>query len=133
MAKIIEERYRDIQGRDRGLLVASRAFLVLGVAACLIGIGLAAVTGVFAWIAAGIGCAVAGVVLFLVLGALSEVIVLLKKILGLPAGGVISGTGMGSVWVCSECGASVWPDSYVCASCGADFLPGPAERPEEQP
>lgn len=133
MAKIVQEHYRDTLGRERGLLVASRAFLVLGVAAGLLGVGLAIVTGALAWIAAGIGCAVAGVVLFLVLGALSEVIVLLKRLLGLPAGGVISGTGTGSVWVCSECGASVWPDSCTCASCGADFLPGPAERPDEQP
>ena len=130
MAQIVQEHYRDFQGKEQGLLTASRAFLVAGIAGCLAGVAATILTGSFLWIAAGLACAVAGIVLFLVFGALSEITIMLKKLLGLPVKGVISGTRSGSVSVCSECGGLTWPDSEKCASCGADFASRPA-RPEE--
>jgi hypothetical protein len=130
MAQIVREHYRDSQGKERGLLVASRIFLVAGIIACLAGTGVTILAGSFLWLAAGIVCAAAGVVLFLLFGALSEIIVLLKKLLGLPVSGAVSGEGAGAVSVCSECGSAAWPDSEKCASCGADFTPDPRHREE---
>lgn len=120
-AQIVQKHYRDTQGKERGLLVASRSFLAAGIIACLAGVAAAIATGSFLWLAAGFVCALAGGVLFLLFGALSEIIILLKKLLGLPVKGAVSGTQAGTVHLCSACGNLVWPDSEKCDSCGADF------------
>lgn len=130
MAHIVQEHYRDIEGKERGLLVASRAFLVAGIAACLGGLLLTALAGSFLWLVCGIVCALTGVVLFLLFGALSEVIILLKRLSGLPVKGKISGTQAGTVSVCSACGCLLWPESGKCASCGADFEPEESHQAE---
>ena len=54
MAQIVQEHYRDFQGKEQGLLTASRAFLVAGIAGCLAGVAATILTGSFLWIAAGL-------------------------------------------------------------------------------
>ena len=120
-AQIVQKHYRDTQGKERGLLVASRSFLAAGIIACLCGVAATALTGSFLWLAAGVVSVVAGGVLFLLFGALSEIIILLKNLLGLPVKGAVSGTQAGTVHLCSACGNLVWPDSEKCDSCGADL------------
>jgi hypothetical protein len=121
MAKIIRETMKDTVGREVGLALAGRFFLVLGIVAILVSIVLMILSGDFFWVAYGAVCMIFTVVLFLIFTALSEIIILLKKLCGLPSGGAVSGNTESSIFICSECGSMVWPDSTKCAKCGAGF------------
>lgn len=128
-AKVEKETYHDTLGREAGLAVAARIFLVLGIVAILGSIGVTIARAEFFWLAIGAGCGVLGVVLFIVLHALSEIIMLLKRLSGLPYSGTISGTGTGTISVCSQCGSMNWSDSAACRKCGAGFEPGDTTGP----
>jgi hypothetical protein len=120
-ARIIRQEYKDIQGKEAGLSVLSRLCLVagiVGVLACIIA-GLA--MGMLSLLAVGIAILVAGLILFVIFGALSEIIRLLKAANGLPYTGTISGSGTGSIYVCSDCGSLNYPDIAKCRKCGAEF------------
>jgi hypothetical protein len=119
--KILKENFADVQGKEVGLSVASRSYLVFGFVGILACILVATITGKLIWIAIGIGCMFIGVPLYILFGALSEIIRLLKTLAGLPYTGRISGTTKGTIHICSECGSLIWPDSTVCDKCGASF------------
>lgn len=121
MARIITETFTDRQGREVGLSVAARIFLVIGIAAVPVCAVLAITSTWIAWIVLGVVCMVVGVTLYLNFVALAEIIRLLKKLAGLPYGGVISGSSTGDIFLCSECGSLVWADSTTCTKCGAEF------------
>ncbi len=124
VAKIIEERVKDTVGREAGLAVAGRVFLVAGIVALLASIVFMIVRGEFSWLAWGSACMVSCAVLFLIFNALAEIIVLLKRLCGLPVHAVISGTREGRIFLCSECGSMTWADSVKCCRCGAAFEAG---------
>jgi hypothetical protein len=127
-ATIIEQAVTDMLGREAGLSVASRLCLVIGVVGLLASILAVIVTrGGFIWFAAGFLCLFAGVTLFILFGALSEIIRLLKALAGLPYDGAISGNSRGTIHTCSACGALAWQSSSVCKKCGAQF-----EKPEPE-
>jgi DNA-directed RNA polymerase subunit RPC12/RpoP len=120
-ARIVRQDYKDIQGKEAGLSVLSRLCLVagiVGVLACIIA-GLA--IGRLSLLAAGIALLMAGLILFVIFGALSEIIRLLKAVNGLPYTGTISGSGTGTIYVCSDCGSLNYPDIDKCRKCGAEF------------
>jgi len=123
MARIVAQPFRDTEGKEAALPVVARIFLVAGIVACLAGIVLTILTGGFLPLGLGIGSLVTGVALYVLFGALAEVIVLLKRIAGLPCRGTISGMTEGTISVCSECGSMVYPDNVKCPSCNADFAP----------
>ncbi len=72
-------------------------------------------------LAVGIALLIAGLILFVIFGALSEIIRLLKAANGLPYTGTISGSGTGTIYVCSDCGSLNYPDIAKCRKCGAEF------------
>lgn len=124
MAHIVQEHFKDTEGREAGLPVAARIFLVSGIVAALAGIVVTILTGFFVWIGIGIACLILGIVCFLLFGALAEIIILLKRLSGLPARGMVSGMKEGTVFLCSECGSPAWPDSAKCTKCGVNFETG---------
>jgi hypothetical protein len=120
-ARILRQEYKDIQGKEAGLSVLSRLSLVtgiVGILACII-TGLA--VGRLSLLAVGIGILIAGLIFFVIFGALSEIIRLLKAANGLPYTGTISGSGTGTIYVCSDCGSLNYPDIAKCRKCGAEF------------
>jgi len=120
-ARIVRQDYKDIQGKEAGLSVLSRLCLVagiVGVLGCIIA-GLA--IGRLSLLAVGIVILVTGLILFVIFGALSEIIRLLKAANGLPYTGTISGSGTGTIYVCSDCGSLNYPDIAKCRKCGAEF------------
>jgi len=131
MARIIRETVADTVGKEAGLAFIGRLFLVAGIAMVLASIAVMIVRGEFFWLAYGAACMVLGIVFFIIFSALSEIIALLKKLCGLPCRTQISGTGKGTIFLCSECGSMTWADSLKCNRCGAEFDSGesdPAER-----
>lgn len=131
MARIIEETIADKTGKEAGLTVTARIFLVAGIVFMLAGIAVMIIRGEFAWLAYGAVCMVLGIVVFMIFSALAEIIILLKKLCGLPFSGVIPGTKTGTVFVCSECGSMTWPDSEKCDKCGAVFEPAEPTRSKD--
>jgi hypothetical protein len=129
MATIIRRRVQDTLGKEAGLAVTGRAFLAAGIVAALGGIGLAAATGRFAWMWGGLACLVFGAVFHVVFGALSEIIILLKRLCGLPCSAQPSGTASGEIFLCSECGCMVYATSEKCPRCGEPF-DGPDAKKE---
>lgn len=74
------------------------------------------------WIGFGIGAIAQGIIFWILFKAGAEVIRLLKKLNGLPYGGIISETiGDGTEYTCTDCGAPVAPDSKFCTQCGVNF------------
>jgi len=120
-ARIIRQEYKDVQGREAGLGVLSRLCLVLGIVGVLGCILAAVATGRLNLIAVGLGILIAGLILYVILGALSEIIRLLKAANGLPYTGTISGSGSGTIYICSDCGSLNYPDIPKCRKCGAEF------------
>jgi len=125
-ARIIRQDYKDVQGKEAGLGVLSRLCLVLGIVGILGCILAGVATGRLILLAAGIVLLIAGLILFVIFGALSEIIRLLKAAAGLPYTGTISGSGTGTIYICSDCGSLNYPDVPKCRKCGAEF-----EKPEE--
>jgi predicted RNA-binding Zn-ribbon protein involved in translation (DUF1610 family) len=121
MAQIIKETVADTLGKEAGLALIGRLFLVAGIAMVLASITAAIIRGEFFWLASGAVCMVLGIVLFIIFSALSEIIALLKKLCGLPCSTHISGTSTGTIFLCSECGSMTWADSLKCNKCGAEF------------
>jgi hypothetical protein len=120
-ARILRQEYKDIQGKEAGLSVLSRLSLVagiVGIMGCIIA-GLA--IGRLSLLAVGIAILITGLILFVIFGALSEIIRLLKAANGLPYTGTISGSGTGTIYVCSDCGSLNYPDITKCRKCGAEF------------
>lgn len=127
MARIIRQTFQDNLGKEAGLAVMGRAFIASGVVAALIGIACAIWLGAFAWIFAGLSWLVISAAFHVLFGALSEVIVLLKRLCGLPCSIPVSGTASGEIFLCSECGAMVYESSEKCGRCGESL-----ERCEEE-
>ena len=74
------------------------------------------------WIGPGIGVIAQGIMLWILFKAAAEVIRLLKKLNGLPYGGVIAEIyGSGTQYTCTECGTPVAPNAKFCANCGVKF------------
>ena len=121
MAGIIKETVADTVGREAGLAITGRLFLVAGVVLMLASIAAMIIRGEFFWPAYGAVCMVLGIVFFIIFSALSEIIALLKKLCGLPCSTQISGTSKGTIFFCSECGAMTWADALKCNKCGAEF------------
>jgi len=125
-AKIIAQDYKDVQGKEAGLGVLSRLCLVIGIVGVLGCILAGIATGRLILLAVGMGILIAGLILFVIFGALSEIIRLLKAVAGLPYTGTISGSGTGTIYICSDCGSLNYPDIPKCRKCGAEFA-----KPEE--
>ncbi|HNY65496.1 MAG TPA: zinc ribbon domain-containing protein [Deltaproteobacteria bacterium] len=123
MARIVTQPFKDTEGREAALPVIGRIFLVAGILAALSGVVATILTASFLWLVSGIGCLVLGAAFFVLFGALAEVIILLKRIAGLPYKGAISGMTEGTISVCSDCGSLVYPDNVKCPHCSADFEP----------
>ena len=74
------------------------------------------------WIGLGIGVIAEGIIFLILFKAGAEVIRLLKKLNGIPYGGVISGTHeIGDQYTCTECGTTVAQDAKFCTNCGVNF------------
>ena len=121
MARIIKEEVADTTGKEAGLAIIGRLFLVAGIALALASIAATIIRGEFFWLACGAVGMVIGIVVFIIFGALSEIIALLKKLCGIPCSAHISGTGKGTIFLCSECGSMTWADSLKCSRCGVEF------------
>jgi hypothetical protein len=122
-AEILERYVTDTVGREAGLGVASRFYMVLGFVCAVASVLVALLTGNLWWLAGIPVCLFTGTTLFVLFGALSEITMLLKRLAGLPYSGTISGTGEGStLYVCSECGALAWKDSIKCEKCKSVFV-----------
>ena len=132
MARVIEEIIADKTGRESALAIAGRVFLVAGIVFMLLSVAIMIIRGEFFWAVYGIICMILGLVFFMIFSALAEIIILLKKLCGLPCRGVVSGTKTGSIFVCSECGAMTWADSTKCEKCGVVFE-SPDSAREEKP
>jgi hypothetical protein len=121
-AEILERYVTDTTGREAGLGVASRIYMVMGFVGAVASVIIALFTGNLWWLTGILVCLFIGTTLFVLFGALSEITMLLKSIAGLPYSGTISGTGAGStLYVCSECGALAWADSIKCEKCKSVF------------
>lgn len=118
MARIIRQTVQDNLGKEAGLAVIGRAFLVSGILAALAGIACAIWLGEFIWIFGGLFYLIFSVAIHVLFGALSEVIVLLKRLCGIPCSVPVSGTASGEIFLCSECGAMVYASSEKCLKCG---------------
>lgn len=123
MARIVAQPFRDTSGREEALPVVARIFLVAGIVAALAGVVVTILTASFLWLGLGIASLILGTAFFVLFNALAEVIVLLKRLSGLPCKGVISGMTEGTISVCSECGSLVYPDNVKCPSCNVEFEP----------
>jgi ribosomal protein L40E len=122
-AEILERYVTDTTGREAGLGVASRIYLVTGFVGAAGSVIIALFTGNLWWLTGIPVCLFVGTTLFVLFGALSEITRLLKSIAGLPYTGSISGTGTGgTIHICSECGALAWPDSIKCEKCKSMFV-----------
>jgi hypothetical protein len=128
-AEIIEETIHDTHGKEHGLGVASRLYLVLGVVAAVGGVLASALTANLAWIPAGMLALFVGITFHLVFGAQAEIIRLLKAQSGELYSGTISGNEKSRVFICSECGSSNYADVPVCRKCKAVFVKKP-DNPE---
>jgi len=117
MARIIRQTVQDNLGKEAGLAVIGRAFLVSGILAALVGTGFAIWLGEFVWIFGGIFFLIFSVAMHVLFGALSEVVVLLKRLCGLPCSIPVSGTASGVIFLCSECGTMVYESSEKCPKC----------------
>ncbi len=127
MARIVAQPFRDTAGREAALPVVARIFLVAGIMAALAGVVVTILTASFLWLGLGVGSLILGAAFFVLFNALAEVIILLKRLSGLPCKGIVSGMTEGTISVCSECGSLVYPDNVKCPKCNADFEPkGPA-------
>lgn len=126
MARIVQEHFKDTQGKEAGLPVIARIFLVSGITACMGSIVPTILNASFLWLGLGIVSLILGIVFYVLFGALAEIIILLKRLSGLPARGIVSGMKEGTISICSECGSLVYPDNLKCTSCGIDFEPGEA-------
>lgn len=120
-AKIIRQDYKDVHGREAGLGVLSRFCLVFGIVGVLSCIIVGSILGELLLLAAGVLILIAGLILFVIFGALSEIIRLLKAVAGMPYTGTISGSGTGTIYVCSDCGSLNYPDVPKCRKCGTEF------------
>ena len=118
MARIIRQTVNDNLGKEAGLAVIGRAFLVSGILAAFVGIAFAIWLGAFIWIFGGLAYLVFSVAIHVLFGALSEVIILLKRLCGLPCSAPVSGTASGVIFLCSECGTMVYESSEKCLKCG---------------
>lgn len=132
MARIVTEPFRDTEGKEAALPVVARIFLVAGIVASLTGIVVTILTASFLWLGLGIASLVACIALYILFDALAEVIILLKKIAGLPSKGTISGMKEGTISICSDCGSLVYADNVKCPTCNADFEPKIASGDEKR-
>ncbi len=122
-AEIIEKYVTDTVGREAGLGVASRFYMVLGFVCAVASVLVALLTGNLWWLAGIPVCLFTGTTLFIHFGAQAEITRLLKRIAGMPYTGSISGTGEGAIlYICSECGALAWKDSLKCEKCKSVFV-----------
>ena len=122
-AEIIEKYVTDTVGREAGLGVASRFYMVMGFVCSVASVLAALFTGNLWWLAGIPICLFTGTTLFIHFGALAEITRIMKKAAGLPYTGTIAGTGDGAMlYVCSECGALVWKDSVKCEKCKSVFV-----------
>lgn len=121
MARIVRQTVEDHLGKEAGLAVIGRAFLVSGILAALAGTGFALWLGEFIWIFGGLFFLVFSVAMHVLFGGISEVIVLLKRLCGIPCSVPISGTASGEIFLCSECGAMVYSSSEKCPKCKESF------------
>jgi len=124
MARIVTETIVDTVGKEAGLAVMARIFLVVGILAVFVCIALVIITAEFFWIACGALSLVLSVVFYMIFSALSEIIVLLKRLCGIDCKTAVSGTKKGKIYVCSECGALTWAQSPKCEKCGVEFETG---------
>jgi len=120
-ARILRQDYKDIQGKEAGLSVLSRLCLVAGIVGVLLCIIAGLAIGRLSLLSFGIALLIACLILFVIFGALSEIIRLLKAVNGLPYTGTISGSGTGTIYICSDCGSLNYPDIAKCRKCGAEF------------
>ncbi len=125
-AKIIRQEYKDVLGKEAGLGMLSRLSLVAGIVGVLGCIIAGSITGKLNLLAVGMLILVAGLVLYVIFGAFSEIIRLLKAVAGIPYTGTISGSGTGTIHICSDCGSLNYPDVPKCRKCGTEF-----EKPDE--
>ena len=123
MARIVTEPFKDTEGKEAALPVVARIFLVAGIVASLAGVVVTILTASFLWLGMGIANLILCIVCYVLFDALAEVIILLKKVAGLPFKGTISGMKEGTISICSDCGSLVYPDNVKCPSCNADFEP----------
>ncbi|MBN2297021.1 MAG: hypothetical protein JXM72_00415 [Deltaproteobacteria bacterium] len=130
MARIITESFADTAGKEAGLAVVARVFLVLGTIAVLLSIALVIVRAEFFWLAYGAVSMVFCTAYYMIFNALSEIIALLKRLCGLPCNAAISGTKTGTIYLCSQCRSMTWADSVKCEKCGAEFETGEDSGPE---
>jgi len=122
-AEIIEKYVTDTVGREAGLGVASRFYMVMGFVCSVASVLVALLTGNLWWLAGIPICLFTGTTLFIHFGAQAEITRLLKRIAGMPYTGAISGTGEGAtLYICSECGALAWKDSIKCEKCKSVFV-----------
>ena len=120
-ARILRQDYKDIQGKEASLSVLSRLCLVVGIVGVLLCIIAGLAIGRLSLLSFGIALLIAGLILFVIFGALSEIIRLLKAANGLPYTGTISGSGTGTIYICSDCGSLNYPDIAKCRKCGVEF------------
>ena len=76
------------------------------------------------WMIIGIGALVQGIIFWILFKAGAEVIRLLKKLNGIPYGGIISEINEvenDSEYACTNCGSTVNKDSKFCPGCGVSF------------
>lgn len=123
MAEILRETIFVTKGKEEGLSVASRSYLVLGIVGFVASAIVSAAMGDPTWILAGLLALFLGCTFYLVFGAQAEIIRLLKANSGLLYSGTVSGNEKSQVYICSECGSSNWSDVPVCRKCNAPFEP----------
>ncbi|HHO76743.1 MAG TPA: hypothetical protein ENN05_09995 [Deltaproteobacteria bacterium] len=124
MARIITQTFEDTEGKEAGLAVIARACLVLGIGSVFVCIVLVILRAEFFWLAYGAVSMVFCAVCYLIFSALSEIIVLLKRLCGIPCSSAVSGTKTGTIYLCSQCGSMAWADSIKCEGCGEEFNSG---------
>lgn len=131
-AKIIRQDYKDIQGKEAGLGVLSRFCLVFGIVGVLLCIIMGSILGELLLLVVGVLILITGLILFVIFGALSEIIRLLKAVAGIPYTGTISGSGTGTIYICSDCGSLNYPDVPRCRKCGTEFEnPGEGQKVQQ--
>lgn len=117
----MERTVQDTLGKEAALGVIGRSYLVFGIVSALAGTAVTAWLGSFAWMAAGMVFLAIGIAVHVLFGAVGEVIVLLKRLCGVPTSVPVSGTTSGTIHVCSECGAMVYASSERCPRCKETF------------
>jgi len=121
MAEKIIEHIADAQGKEAQLTFLGRFFLVLGIIGLFVSIGVVIYSANFFWFAAGISGLVFGIIMHIALGAIAEIIRLLKLQAGLNYSGKISQPDFSMVYKCSQCSGVVSGESTQCTNCGAFF------------